>query len=396
MALTLDCTEAELQEVTNYIQTMLGGESIDVDVQKKEIYTALKHGLSEFEYEFAIWQIRNQFANIYGTPAGQDFTYRFISNNMNLPQQISDWFASMARVGGKMPWHKDYIVLEPGRQIYDLSLESSIPYKRNSRRIHKIMWTGQFNNYFNDVTSVAGTTFGGAGAWNWTNSGLAYGNNALKAVGQIYDVMLLMQAQQIRNKVLFSEFYYNISGDMLELFPMPGSNSNGGNGGFVPQTGQRLYYYYFDDSGLVNYDPTKVTGTGISGDISSVADPMAVDTSLISNPMQVNIGLLPWSSLSSFAKNWITNYGLAKAKYIQGSKWRKIKTTLKTSENDYQIDFDYQSLIDESKTEIEDLKTKLRDDLEKMDLVTLYENKQKMVENTNNINKNSPRLPFWG
>src|SRR6185369_778619 len=117
----LDITEKELVETYEEIQTILGGETIGVDITKKEVLIVMRRALREFNKETSIWQLKNQFGNMYGLPAGMVMTNQIATFNMNLIQQITDWFSSMARVGGKIPWKKDYIVLEPGRQIYDLS-----------------------------------------------------------------------------------------------------------------------------------------------------------------------------------------------------------------------------------------------------------------------------------
>jgi hypothetical protein len=136
----LDISAHELEEAYEDILTILGAFSIEVDIEKKEVKIVLKRAFQEFEKETSIWQLQNQFSNVYGMPAGQQMFNQISTFNMNFVTQITDWFASMNRVGGKIPWHKDYFTLEPGRQIYDLSRESSKPYKPGTRRVHRIKW----------------------------------------------------------------------------------------------------------------------------------------------------------------------------------------------------------------------------------------------------------------
>ena len=136
----LDIKEDELQLITEEIATILGAYRIDVDISTKEVLVMLRRSQLEFEKETSIWQLQNQFGNIYGTPAGMIQQNQLAVMNFQITQQITDWFGSMARAGGKIPWHKDYIVLEPGRQIYNLAKESSKPYPPGTRRIHRVMW----------------------------------------------------------------------------------------------------------------------------------------------------------------------------------------------------------------------------------------------------------------
>jgi len=469
----LTITAEELEQAYEDILTILGAWTIDVDIEKKEVMIVLRRAFDEFQKETSIWQLKNQFGNIYGMPAGQVISNQIAVFNMNLVSQITDWFSSMARVGGKIPWHKDYIVLEPGRQIYDLSKESSKPYKPGSRRVHRVMWQGTPEIFSSTKMRGTSDTISGddvlySNAWNFTSNGLNYGNSRLMFLGHAFDTMLMLQSMEIRKKLLFSEYFYNISGDMLELFPMPGSKSLA----VIP--GTKLFYYYFDEkevtagreltsttnapgdedqstmfkklqvTGELNgsnkvfslspapiqgselvvlngqtltigidynlqeniltftddYPPILSTYTLVVYSESPITDNSAdslnsgVDT-LIVNPSQMSIKTIPWDMLSPWAKTWIWEWALARCKYIQGSKWRKIKKTFNSAENGYEIEFDYSSLLTEANEEMRQLKEDLRKDLEELNLLKLMQDKKEMVDAAKTINR-GPRMPFIG
>jgi len=365
-------TSDEVKELYEYVQTLLGGESIDVDITQKEILVLGRRALKDYLFQIQQWQIRNQFSNIAGTTVNNDFTNKFIYDNTSIAQHISDWFASMARVGGKVPWKKDFFALENGRQIYDLSTESSEPYQAGTRRIHRIMWYAPPEMFSaatvtGDLTNTTLFSFG--------QYGLSIQGSPALMLGNLMDVVLLAQALEMRNKVLRSEFFYNISGDIVELTPMPGSVSAVNNVG-----GSKVFYYYLDEAdpsylGLQNQDATN---------------------QLIGNPTQVKITNVPYSSLNDMSKSWIDNYTLALAKYVQAAKWRKVRS-IASPNSEYQIEFDYNSLIDESKTQVEDLKGKLDEQLlQYIDTVKMMENKASIVENAAKINRFSPRKLFFG
>jgi cysteine synthase len=99
----LDISAHELEEAYEDILTILGAFSIEVDIEKKEVKIVLKRAFQEFEKETSIWQLQNQFSNVYGMPAGQQMFNQISTFNMNFVTQITDWFASMNRVGGKIP-----------------------------------------------------------------------------------------------------------------------------------------------------------------------------------------------------------------------------------------------------------------------------------------------------
>ena len=371
MSLLLDITPDELKELHEYVQTMLGGEDIDVDIIEREVKVSARRALKIYEREVNQWQIRNQMPNIMGFKASTNFTKRFVQDNQMLAQRMSDWWAAMARVGGKIPWKKDYIELENGRQIYNLANESSTPYTPGSRRIHKVLW------YM--PPEIVGTSFAPdlllSNLWSFGQSGLTFAGNRLAYLGQVSDIVLLTQSFELRNKILYSEFYHNISGDILEISPMPGRAVK------IPENA-KLFYYYFDEANFPLNGTTDETGAG--------HDPLNPDEELISNPTQVKIDVVPYSSLNSPAKTWTDEYTLALCKYIQGSKWRKVKSIASPGQ-DYQVEFDYSSLLSESESDKTKLLEELRDELGKLDFVKMMEDKASITENANKINRSSPR-----
>lgn len=387
----LDIREDELQNLHEDVLTILGAYSVEVDIEKKEFLILLRRAQMEFEKETSIWQLHNQFGNIYGTPAGLIQQGQLAVMNFSLVQQITDWFASMARVGGKIPWHKDYIILEPGRQIYDLSKESSKPYPSGSRRIHRVMWVarpetfgqGQYTNQ-----NVTGDDVLYSSNWNFTSGGLNYGSTPLGFLGYSFDTILLMQSQEQRNKVFFSEFFHNLSGDILEITPQPGA----GLAGITP--GFKLFYYYFDESEVILNGPNE--NLSIDSEASETLEGMyglpAGQSNLIANPLQMKIDYILWSQLSPWAKSWIWDYTLALCKYTQGAKWRKFGgKIISTGEMNQEITLDYQSLLSEANEEINALRNTLRDDLKELNVIKMIQDKAEYVSAASKIMTKAPR-----
>lgn len=389
----LDIREDELQQKYEEILTIMGAFDVDVDLEKEEVLIMLRHGLNEFEKETSIWQIKNQFSNVYGLPAGLIMSNQLATMNFSIANQITDWFSSMARVGGKIPWHKDYIILEPGRQIYDLSKESSKPYPPGTRRIHRVMWVARpevlnFTRFSNSNPHGDDVLY--SSNWNFTTNGLNYGTSPLAFLGYTFDTIMLMQSAEARQKILFSEFFHNLSGDMLEITPMPGAQLN------AVTTGMKLFYYYFDESEVaLNAKNNNLYQSSEASSTLSASEGLAPgEGNLIANPLNMKIDYVTWSGLSPWAKTFVFDYALAKCKYIQGSKWRKIQKTISGGEMDYQIEFDYQSLLNESQDEIIRLKEDIRQALDEISVVKMLQNKEDMANSARNINKNVPRKWF--
>ena len=403
--LYLDITEEELNILYEEIMVFLGGVDVDVDLTKKEVLIALRNALGKFEKEMGIWQLQNQFINTYGLPAGVALTNQVAVYNNNLVRQITDWFASMQRVGGKIPWHKDYITLEPGRQIYFLDKESSRPYPTGTRRIHRVMWVAKpetlgAGHFYGSIQDQTGDDVLYNNNFSFSNSGLNYGNNRLGFLGFTFDTVLMMQAVENRGKILYSEFFHNLSGDVLEITPMPGMGVTTAN----IQAGTRVYYYYFDERELTagqaiqNLDQTVYSTTEEynPGNPNNTYGLPPGQQQLIANPADMKIDAVPWSYLSPWAKNFVKEVGFALCKYIQAAKWRKIRKTLGTGDMSYEIEFDYGSLLQEAQNEEQRAVDNLRADLDKLNISTLMEQQKNMTEAAVQVNKRGGRTWLLG
>ncbi len=364
----VDLSSEESKEIYEYVQTLLGGEDVDVNVKESEIKILLRKALTRYCRQIDNWQIRNDFGNLVGQPANIDFTRKFITENFGLAQKVSDWWASMARVGGKTKWKLDYFTVGFKQQIYDLSVASSRPYRPGERRIHKIMWYAK-----PEIIGTSGLEPGfiDGGLVTFSLNGLMYGNSMMTYLGNVFDIMLLGQSLEMRNRVLRSEFFYNISGDLLEITPSPGDYYSS-----MP-VGSKVFYYYFDEIDFL----------GLEGQDS--------DHVLISNPTQIQTSVIPWSQLNSTSKDWLVDWTVTLAKYMFASKLRAIRK-IASPDSDYQVEFDYASLLDEAKQEQETLLKELEELLKEIDTPKMMENKQIVAENSAKINSYSPRKIFMG
>lgn len=366
----------ELDEVYSYVKVILGGggegAKVDVQISKPEIEVVLCRASKIYQSYIEQWYVENNFGNLMGTDAKKNFTYFFVQDNFLMASRISDWFASMSRVGGHIPWKKDYVTLESGRQIYDLSQESSKPYLPNSRKIHKIMWYTPpvlLNTTLSPMTNGirnSGMDFN-INNVNLSHRGVTYGNHPLNALGNVMDYILVKQAIQEKNRIVYGEFYYNISGDIVEITPVPGKNIN------LPKDA-KLIYYYFDKEDMLGLN---------NQDLENV-------NNLINNPTQVNFDLIRWQELNQFSRTWIEEYAIAESKYILGAKWRTVRSIASPS-SDYQVEFDYSSLIDESKETKNFLIEDLKESLEKLKTKNIMEEKASIIDSSKTINKVYPK-----
>ncbi len=355
----LDITDDELEYAYEFVQVILGGIAVDVDVEMDEIKVLLRKSLRIYLAELNNFYVRNNYDNIQGTLASVNYTNRFVFDNQLMAKRISDWFASFARIGGKIPIQKDYIEVVEGKQIYNLATDSSKPFEPGSRVYHKVMWHGrpEINNKTGNLLQYSNIfSFGQAGLNNFSGYALGF-------LGNLFDTVLIASAIEQRKKVLQSGYFYNINGDIVEFTPRPD---------VAPDfhAGDRIFYFYFNSNDLNQVTPA--------------------DKKYIVGPHMVQIDEINWSELNSMAKNWVEDYMIALAKYVQASKWRRIRT-IASPNSEYQVELDYASLLDEAKTELEALKTSLREELAKMDKKVLMADKAEIINSSKVINNTGPR-----
>lgn len=383
----LDLSEEELQYIYKEITTFMGSYKVHVELTKEEVLQALHRSFITFEKEMSLWQLTNQWGNMYGQVKGAQQISQFATINFGIVQQITDWFASMGRYGGKIPWHKDYITLEAGRQIYNLATESSKPYIPGTRRIHKVMWVANDNMFtYGKYTPMNpnGDDVLNSQYWALNGSGMTFAGNRLGLMASSSDMVMLLQARENLNGILFSEFFYNISGDMLEVTPMP-TNTRGN-----AYDGMKVFYYYWDQNELAN------AGAEIDLEVySHLIDPITGmikgEYGLISNPLDAQFDLINWSDLSPWALSFIFDLTLALCKYIIASKWRVIRKTMSEGEMNYQVDFDYESLLREYENEKNLTIESLKRTLEQLNLKQVYEDKLAIYEAAKRINNGQPK-----
>lgn len=106
----------ELDELYSYIKTIMGGAGepkVDVHVNRDEIKVVVCRASKVYQGYLEQWFIENNFGNLQGTTASRNFTYLFVQDNFTMAQRMSNWFASMMRIGVDIPWKKDYVNLVP-------------------------------------------------------------------------------------------------------------------------------------------------------------------------------------------------------------------------------------------------------------------------------------------
>ena len=131
------------------------------------------------------------------------------------------------------------------------------------------MWVGQpeifGGGHVNGITNAMGEDVLYSNAWNFTQNGANYAGNQLGFLGYTFDTIMMLQSAETRNNIRFSEFFHNLSGDVLEITPMPGHQRG-------IQPGMRVFYCYFNESEVTQ------AVDGIDGSSTSLSSSSEITT----------------------------------------------------------------------------------------------------------------------
>lgn len=346
-------TSTEVLAITDYISSMFGAPTVTVELSANHYTRAFNVANEEYSNFINQWAIKTNIANALGLPSSTDFTLRWISKNFEFLNSFTQAYSEQAGVGGKLPIRKSYFTLVQNKQIY---------YLPDNITVNEVMWqdTPAILKYLTDPYNDA--------HWTTTEFGWAYMGNSFMYVTPIYYGIQMAQMSEIRDRVRKSELEYRV-------LPAPEDGSRTGedytgrtkNAVYLypavtsSQAGSRVWYFYWNDSDLNTY----------SGQTAG---------QYVSNPGTMKIDEIPYSAFNSTGQRWVSRYSLAVAKEILGrirNKFGEIPIP------DATITLDGPTLLAEAKSEQEELKKQLLDDLEQMSSLKILEDDTAKAENVN-------------
>lgn len=380
-------TSSDASFLRKRIRRKLGEPVMGVELRDEQIDECICEAIEEYSSYINNWSLENKLSQMLGLPSDIDFTLKFVSNNFAFEKSFAVAYSEQQRGIGGMNSNRHMklasIVLTAGTQDY------TIPA---GQEINELLWfTPSFINLFGlDPFSNSNIAFSEFGA--------SFAGHTLYHVMPVFDTILTAQAAQLRNKVRGSEYSYRVRGGangtkIVSLYPIPRTNGANNNTSYAIGnygTPGTLFYYYYDTIGVAGNPSFSGTtaNPGYSGGTGQ-------GNGLVSGPSDAKLYNLSYNELNDIGKTWVKKFAQANAKELLGLGIRgKFSGELPIPGATLTLNAD--SLITNGREDMANLRTELRDMLDRLNYKAILENNAAIQESVNKTLSYSPLGIFRG
>ena len=368
-------------EQVAYTYAKLGGEVLDIELTKEQVFSAYQEAVLEYSYILNVHQVKNSIGDLLGAKTGsfnqegelldptdlEDVALKFPKFKFEYARRVGHGYSTEAGLGGVTPIYSASFGTVEGKQDYDLQqIVSSSAATDSSQDYFNKVGDNRINitKVYYKTPQAMWRFFGYYGGLNTVGDLASYGQYADDSTFQLVptwqnkaQAMAFEDAIYTRN----SQYSFEIKNNILRLFP-----------NVVNVTPKRMYIEFFIDSDT----PWKEEGTTDNG----------VDG--INNINTLPFENTPYQSINSIGKQWIRRFALALSKETLGNIRSKIGSIPIPGDS---VTLDGPALISQGQTEQE----KLREELKTIfDEVTYTKIAQGDVELSDAVNKVQERIPM--
>jgi hypothetical protein len=322
--------QKDADKIVFFVLRKLGEDVLSVELTKRMIWACFEEATLQFNAHIIEYQAKSNLTSLLGSATGSvdsdsentaemniNLTNNYIQPNLEFLVRQAEPYAAEIGFGQSENTFSGSIQMQTGKQDYDLyddlvdssgtPLFNLMPSGSQGRlRVVEVFHYAPMQYVFNSNL-----------ASNFVASGLPVESYVpdtrfyiLPLFEDVLRSQMLTQAQRVRR----SHYRYKISGRKIRIYPIPRE--------FIDGRAQKVWIrirFPSNPSGEI-----LGTTTGISGSSDSVIN----DDSFygVNNPANIPYGLIDYSSLNPWAKNWIFQYTLAAATEMLGRVRNKMKT----------------------------------------------------------------------
>lgn len=337
----------------------LGAPVRAIELEREQLDSLLEISIEDYSEMMNNWLMESQWGSLAGLDLDyQDVQVKLMTRDLNFVRQFT--YAYSKQVGlnasGTYELKKDFVQLQKNVQTY------SIPA---GREINEVLW---FTPAVLDQTIVDPFM----GVWNM-QFGAEYVGLGAYYIMPSFDILLRAQDRNLKNRLIRSELIHKITGGpngtkILHLMNVPGGKYDFSSTKYYQG---KVWYMYYD----VNDKDRDAC--------------LKANKDIIKLPSDVPLETIDYMDLNEPSKIWVRRYFTALMKETLGRTRGKFSGKLKIPDDE--LTLDYESLLSESKTEIEELKKELLERLERMRNDSMLKRK---AEEGENLNKALSYIPF--
>jgi len=354
----------DADKVVSFVTRRLGWPIVDIELQPSQIYTCFEEAVTVYGNEVYQFQIRENMLSLEGNSTGSiPLNQQLLTPSLGGLIRISENYGTEAGVGGNVTFHTGSIMLERGKQTYDLNqwaIHSASISENDYIEVKKVFYEAPpaALRYFDPYVGMG---YSYDGLMNSFGFG-SYSPAVTFMLMPIFFDLQRVQAIELNDDVRKAAYSFEIQNNMLKIFP-------------VPLISGPLWFTYIKGSER----DSAVGGRRSDGNPSY---------NLITNPSNVPYTNPNYNYINSVGRMWIYQYTLALASELLGhirGKYQNIpipgsEITLNTND-----------LMTNSGKLKEDLLTQLRESLEQSGRQKQLE---KQASNSENLGKTLNNVPL--
>jgi hypothetical protein len=333
--------QVDADKVAKFCALRLGYPIENVELQAVNFYTAFEEATTVYGNELYAYQLRDNYLSLEGVNTGSVTpNSNIITPSMANIVRLSEQYGEEAGVGGNVTWYKGRLTLEAGVQKYDLA-DWAISQSITGGIEIKNVWyqpPPAVNQLYSTSLLTGQGGLGGVPAAGLYGFGYGYANYLMMPTSF---TMQNIQAIEMQNQVMLSNYTFNIIDNVLSVFPVPGTGfaDDGIDGGANLYYGEYLIFDFIKIDDRLNSAVTNGTGK-------------------ISNSSNVPYNNPNYNQINSIGRSWIFEFTLALSKEMLGYTRNKY-STIPIPGAEVQLNGD--TLISAATSEKEALVTRLRE-----------------------------------
>ena len=362
-------------KVANYCARKLGYPVLDVELDDLNIYACFEEAVSIYAEELYQLKIKDNYLTLEGQPTSSLLNTTVVSPNLQNMINISETYGQQAGVGGFVSWKSGSLMMTASQQNYDLydwavneqgmSTTDRLVVQRIMYQAPPAIYGYGYGSYYPQL--------GGAGAWpgDWGGYGMGAGvgagggSNSVTLYPVYWDIQRI-QELEMSNTVRLPAFSFELIGTNLRIMPVP------------MYGGRYITIQYAFQSDLMSLTKNS---------------PYGANQGLVANPALAPYGLITYSDINQPGKQWIKEYTAALTSELLGLIRGKY-TTVNIPGAETTLNF--ADLIARGQKMQQDLREKLRGDLEDMSRQAQLERKRSENDSLQDTLNNIPVPIFIG
>ena len=320
----------------------MGAPLRSVELTDEMLSVLLEISIEDYAQYVQEWLIEHQWQSLLGQNIDTtDMAFALSVRSFDFMTQYTYAYSKQVGLQARGPWElkKDYITIEPGRQVYQIPA---------GREVNEVLWWTPNSTDMALFANYGGFDVGFGGGFSQSGYGLgsnAQGGNTGYYIAPAFDVLLMAQDYNLKNRLLRSDLVYKLTAGpdgtrLLHLISTPGSRLTFGNGGTAPTptgtqsgiglAGCQVWYYYYDTDG--NIDECR-----------------EYNKDIIKLPNEVPLSKLDYADFNEPTKTLVRQLFMAEAKRALGRTRGKFGGIVGLPEGERTMD--YESLLSEGNQE---------------------------------------------